>query len=392
VPVDESDYDYRGCAPCGRGGVGVNPVPVYERVDGAWRDGPLLPLAGPLCHGPPAGATPLRRLTRFGAAVGLRDLWMKDESRNPTWSHKDRLAAVAVAKAVELDARAVVVSSTGNHGMSVAAYAAAVGLPAVCLTRETAPGSMLYPLLAFGAATFGVAAGKDRWWLMDHGVREFGWTPMSNFTSPPVGSNPFGVEGYKAISYELIADLGTVPDVVVVPTAYGDAVAGVLRGFEELVARGRARRVPRMVVAEVLGSYGDALRHGLEAPRPVARVPTIAGSIATPTGSYQGLDAVRRSRGTAVTATEDEIAAALFALARTEGAFVEASAAVGFAVLDTLVVSREIDADQTVVVISTASGLKAVETVVDRLPDLERLAPTPQEADRMALAVEKEMT
>lgn len=391
VPVDESDYDYRGCAPCGRGGVGVNPVPVYERVDGAWRDGPLLPLAGPLCHGPPAGATPLRRLTRFGAAVGLRDLWMKDESRNPTWSHKDRLAAVAVAKAVELDARAVVVSSTGNHGMSVAAYAAAVGLPAVCLTRETAPGSMLYPLLAFGAATFGVAAGKDRWWLMDHGVREFGWTPMSNFTSPPVGSNPFGVEGYKAISYELTADLGAAPDVVVVPTAYGDAVAGILRGFEELVARGRVERSPRMIIAEVLGSYGDALRHGLETPRPVARTQTIAGSIATPTGSYQGLDAVRRSGGTVVTATDEDIAAAVFSLARTEGAFQEASAAAGFAVLDTLVAGGEVRPSDTVVVIGTAAGFKAMESIVDRLPEVARLAPTAADADRMARAVQEEI-
>jgi threonine synthase len=206
-----------------------------------------------------------------------------------------------------------------------------------------------------------------------------------------VGSNPFGVEGYKAISYELTADLGAAPDVVVVPTAYGDAVAGILRGFEELVARGRVERSPRMIIAEVLGSYGDALRHGLETPRPVARTQTIAGSIATPTGSYQGLDAVRRSGGTVVTATDEDIAAAVFSLARTEGAFQEASAAAGFAVLDTLVAGGEVRPSDTVVVIGTAAGFKAMESIVDRLPEVARLAPTAADADRMARAVQEEI-
>jgi threonine synthase len=316
---------------------------------------------------------PLRRL---GAALGVPSLLLKDESRNPTWSYKDRLAAVAVTKAVESGAPAIVVATTGNHGAAAAAFAAAAGLPCVALTLASVPLTMKVLMQAYGAQVVALTSGPDRWKLMGQAVAERGWVPLSGWCDPPVGSNPFGIEGYKTIAYELFEQLGDVPDAVVVPTAYGDGLAGVLRGFHDLVSIGVADRVPRMIAAEPLGPYAASLAAGDDVPRRVDPAPSVAFSTATPVATWQGVSALRSSGGAAVAVHDDAtVLEAQLTAARTEGLYLEASAAVSFAVLRKLVSRREVSDDDVVVVLGTSTGLKDVAATAAVLPDVPVIEP-----------------
>ncbi|CAM5270552.1 hypothetical protein SALBM135S_06579 [Streptomyces alboniger] len=194
---------------------------------------PLLP---PL-HAPGLGegGTPL---------VALADgLWIKDESRNPTWSHKDRINRVTVGAAVGAGAEGVVVASSGNHGASAAAYAARAGLRCVVLSSAGTPPAVDAFLRAYGAVVLTVPA-DARWPLLRRVVERFGYHPVSNMTPTHTG-HAFGPEGYKTLAYEIFAELG-VPAAVFLPTGYGELLFGVWKGFAELVALGLADRVPRL--------------------------------------------------------------------------------------------------------------------------------------------------
>ncbi len=322
------------------------------------------------------GRTPLLRLDNVASRLGVQRLYLKDESQNPTWSYKDRLAAVAVTKARELGAQTIVVSSTGNHGAAAAAYGATAGIECVALTIVTVPETMKVLMQSFGATVAACRTGPDRWTLMAQGVAERGWIPMSGFHDPPSGSNPFGVDGYKTIAYELVKDLGTAPDVVVVPTAYGDGLIGIQRGFEDLRSTGRTSRVPRLMAAEPLGSYARALENGLETPVPVPFAMSVAFSTATPIGTYQGLEALRRSSGGAVELRDDEeIMQMQLLAARTEGLYAEAASALGLAAVPRLVANGVIADDELVVVIGSSTGLKDVGETANHLAQVPVVDP-----------------
>ncbi|HET9317036.1 MAG TPA: pyridoxal-phosphate dependent enzyme, partial [Vicinamibacteria bacterium] len=274
-----------------------------------WRFAGLLPVrpAAPASLG--EGATPLIHLERLGRRLGLSRLYAKDETQNPTWSYKDRLCAVAVAHAAAIGARVITISSTGNHGASTAAYAARAGLPCVAFTVATVPDTMKTLMQAYGAAVVACETSEARWRLMRQGVERLGWYPTSGFAIPPVGSTPWGVEGYKTIAYELAEDLGWAsPDFVVVPAAYGDGLSGIWKGWTELAALGLVKHTPRMVAAEPFGPLGRALERGLDAPEAVeAPAPSVAFSIGSRYGTWQGLDALRRSGGLGGALTDEGI-------------------------------------------------------------------------------------
>jgi threonine synthase len=265
---------------------GVTPATFAPGAGGMWRFRDLLPLrsARPVTLG--EGGTPLVHLERLGARLGLPRLYAKDESRNPTWSYKDRLCATAVSHAVAIGARVITISSTGNHGASTAAYAARAGLPCVIFTMTSVPDTMKTLMQAYGAAVVACPTAEARWELMRQGVERLGWYPTSGFVMPPVGSNPWGIEGYKTIAYEVAESLEwTAPDVVVVPSAYSDGLYGIWKGWTELHQLGLVKSPPRMIAAEPFGPLAAALERGLDAPEPVqVPGPSIAFSIATPYG------------------------------------------------------------------------------------------------------------
>ncbi|MEU1015522.1 pyridoxal-phosphate dependent enzyme [Streptomyces sp. NPDC005900] len=288
------------------------------RPRGHERWAPLLP---PL-HAPGLGegGTPLVPLGD--------DLWIKDESRNPTWSHKDRINRVTVSAAAGAGAEGVVVASSGNHGASAAAYAARAGLRCVVIGSAGTPPAVEAFLRAYGAVVLSVPA-DARWPLLRRIVERFGYHPVSNVTPTHTG-HAFGPEGYKTLAYEIYAELG-VPGSVFLPTGYGELLFGVWKGFAELVTLGLADRVPRLYSCEPAagGPLAAALREGVPATR-VEVAPTAAYAIGSSVGGYRGTLAVRESGGGALLVSDAEMAAARDRLAGS-GLWAELSAAAGLA-------------------------------------------------------------
>jgi threonine synthase len=213
---------------------------------------------------------------------------------------------------------------------------------------------------AYGAAVVACPTAEARWRLMRQGVERLGWYPTSGFVMPPVGSNPWGVEGYKTIAYEVAEDLGwTAPDVVVVPSAYSDGLYGIWKGWTELSALGLVKHAPRMIAAEPFGPLAHALERGLDAPE-VVDTPgsSVAFSIASRYGTWQGLAALRESGGAGVRLTDEGLFEAQRALASEEGMFVEPSSAASVTAVMQLAARKALDPEQTVVAVITSSGLK----------------------------------
>jgi threonine synthase len=364
---------FTGCPRCARESINVNLSVRLDRTAlgtvtpesfpaaprSLWRFRRLLPWpdAEPVSLG--EGATPLVHLERLGRRLGLRRLYAKDESQNPTWSYKDRLCSLAVTHAVATGARVITIASTGNHGASTAAYAAHAGLPCVVFTLASVPDTMKTLMQAYGAAVVACATSEQRWTLMREGVERCGWYPTSGWVVPPIGSNPFGIEGYKTIAYEIAEDLGwTAPDVVAVPSCYSDGLFGIWKGWAELRDLGLVKTRPRMLAAEPFGPLANAMARNLEAPEKVAGGSSVAFSIASPYGTYQGLTALRESEGLAVPITDEGIFEAQRALAGEEGLYGEPSALVGMTAVMQLARNLRLDPDQAIVVVLTSGGLK----------------------------------
>lgn len=277
---------------------------------------------------------------------------IKDESRNPTWSHKDRLNRVAVSAAVHEGAPGVVVASSGNHGASAAAYAARAGLPAIVLTSAGSPPAVQTFVRAYGARVLTLPA-EDRWPAMRQIVDRLGYHPVSNLTVTHTG-HPFGPEGYKTIAYELFSQLGTAPAAVFCPTGYAELIFGVWKGFAELHRLGVATAIPQLFSCETAagGPHAHALAAGLPAAV-VELAPTDAYGIGGPVGGHRGVVAVRSSGGEALLLTDEEMRQAQAALAG-QGLWVELSSAAGLAGYRKL--ARTFDGP--VVCVTTSSGFK----------------------------------
>ena len=339
------------------------PKPNPEAGTGLWRYGDLLPVVEADAVTLGEGGSPLHRLSKIGHRLGLESLFGKDETRNPTWSFKDRLACIAVSVAKKIGAPAIVSSSTGNAGAAAAAYAAKAGLPCIVFTAKGAAGPAVTQMRVYGATVVETASKADRWPLMQYAVREFGWFPTSPFFGPVVGSNPYGIEGYKTLAYEIAEQMyWQVPDCCVLPVCYGDALLGMWRGFEEMRSFGWTDRVPKMMAAEIYGSLGAALESGGDAvPDMPMTHDTVAKSTTATRSTFQALHVLRRSGGVATTVNNESILQWQRDLAGDEGLYIEPASAGTLAAVAQLKDSGHIKATDTVVALLTASGLKDPE-------------------------------
>lgn len=368
------------CAVCRAARAPANLTVVYESVPGAgferdrplrrpasmWRWDGFLSAPADQAVSLGEGNTPLLS----APALDLGDVWIKDESRNPTWSFKDRLASSALTMARRFGAKVIASSSSGNAGASAAAYAAKAGLPCIVFTFVGASAALVAQMRAYGAMVVTVEDKADRWRLQSAGVRELGWYPTSPFFGPVVGSNPYGMEGYKTIAYEIAEAFDwQVPDWCVLPVCYGDALFGMWKGFEELKALGWIDRTPRLVAAEVSGSIAAAMASGEAMPPDRPRnAASIATSIGASQGTVQALEVLRRSGGTAITIDNDELVRWVLTLGAREGIWPEAASAAPFAAIERLRANGVIASDARVVALLTASGLKDTAVVDAALP------------------------
>ncbi|MER7176370.1 threonine synthase [Streptomyces mesophilus] len=280
-------------------------------------------------------------------------VYVKDESRNPTWSHKDRLNRCTVSAALGVDAPGIVVASSGNHGASAAAYAVRAGLRCVVLGSAELPPAVASFLTAYGAVVLPVPV-ERRWPLTERIVERFGFFPVSNLTPFHTGSS-FGPEGYKTVAYEIAAEVG-VPGAVFVPTGYGELLFGIGKGFAELRELGLTDRVPPLYSCEP--AAGGPLATAVRRKVPGVQVPvgaTDAYGIDCPVNSYRGVLALERSGGRPLLVDDTQLRAAQEELAG-QGLWSELSAAAGLAGLR----SAAPQVEGPVVCVTTSSGFKDI--------------------------------
>ncbi|MBR4400086.1 MAG: pyridoxal-phosphate dependent enzyme [Synergistes sp.] len=320
------------------------------------------------------GNTPVTKLPRLGEELGL-DLYIKDETRNPTWGHKDRLNAVLVNKAIELHAPGVVYASTGNNGASGAALAAKAGLPCIILTVKGVNPTLEKFMQIYGACVIGAKSTEARWNAEKSLVDNYGWYPATNYVVPIVGSNPWAIDGYKLIAYELYKQMDPLPERIVVPICYGDALFGIMKGFTELREMGFIDRIPQMVSVEDYGPVAKAYNEGADIIEPVEGWGSVASSMSTLWGTYHSLYALRQSNGLAVSLDDNgQIQSAQRELASKEGVYCESASASTLAGLRKLLAQGKIKKGEKVVLLITASGVKdtkVVSSYLEEVPECE---------------------
>ncbi|HYM13167.1 MAG TPA: threonine synthase [Bryobacterales bacterium] len=344
-----------------------------ESAAGIWRFAPLLPVEEERFRvSLGEGGTPLVRLARVSETVGLPNLYFKNETANPTWSFKDRFHAVAFSAGRMLGYTKAVTSTTGNHGASAAAYAAAAGMKCVVFCHPESSRLQRRMIALYGGLPVVL---ENRKAMLEALVRDYGYFPATTMAPLPV-ANAYGVEGYKTLAYEIWQQLGRAPDHMVCPIAAGDALYGPWKGFCELRELGLIERMPAMHGAQAAGCnpYVEAFRAKARRVGVEADPSSMALSIRDETGGQPALQAIYDSGGSAIDATEEEIVAALRLLA-SAGILVEPASATSLACAR----KAGFGPGETVVCLLTGSGAKWPEALerIDSSPILEN--PTLQE-------------
>lgn len=329
----------------------------------------------------PVGGTPLLPVPHLRRTMGMKNLWLKDDTRNPSGSTKDRASLLVVAKALEYGRETIAAASTGNAATALAAVAAAAGVRAVVFVPATAPEAKLVQMQSYGALVLPVDGTYDQAFeLCLEACRKFGWYNRNT------ALNPFTIEGKKTAALEIAAALAPVAiDAVLVPTGDGVILAGVAKGFADLERCGLLRRTPRLIAVQPEGAAAivNALRTGAETIIPVPGASSVADSLTveTPRNALQCLRAVRSSGGTGVTVSDASIIAAIAELAKLTGVFAEPAGASVLAGLRAALEQKLVDRDERVVLLVTGTGLKDIPAAARAV---RRPAPIPPNLDAVA--------
>lgn len=362
-------------------------IHLYQDDPTMWRYRPLLPI-GDGAELPPlqVGGTPLVPARRVAAELGLGTLWIKDDSRQPTASLKDRASAVAVIKAREQGAEVITTASTGNAAAALAGMCASLGQRNVIFVPSTAPEAKVAQLLAYGA-TVALVEGTytDAVDLCMAAAAHYGWYNRTT------GYNPYVGEGKKTVVLEILDQIGGMtPDAIFVPVGDGSIIGGVHKGLRDAIALGWIAQMPRLYGVQAAGS--DYLVQAFEGMEDVTRKPpiraqTVADSISAdlPRDRVKALAAVRDTAGSYLRVDDDDILRAIPTLAASTGVFAEPAAAAAFAGLVAAIEGGMIARGETAVVICTGSGLKDVRSAIRGVEVTGgraiRIAPTLAELD-----------
>jgi threonine synthase len=329
-----------------------------------WRYRDFLPLAGPPPRRAlPAGWTPLLRADRLAERLGLRELWIKNDAANPTHSFKDRVVAVALARAQELGFQTIACASTGNLANAVAAHASAAGLESYVFIPADLEEQKILATGVYGTRLVAVRGNYDdvnR--LCTEVAGERNWAFVN------INMRPYYAEGSKTIAYEIAEQLGwETPDRIVAPIASGSLFTKIAKGFEEWIELGLLDgAVPTMNGAQAAGCapVATAFAEGTDICRPV-KPDTIAKSLAigNPADGPYAVELARRSGGAIDAVSDEEIRAGIRLLAETTGIFTETAGGVTVAVLAKLAERGDIDPAERVVAVITGEGLKTLDAV-----------------------------
>ncbi len=327
------------------------------------------------------GATPLIKSRRLAEKLGLKNLWLKDETRNPTASFKDRSMSVSVSVAKEFGFKGAVTASSGNAAAALAAYAARAGIEVYAFVIEQAGYGKIAQLLFYGAKVFkvrGLGREDPTVKLMRLAASELGLYP-----SPSFGPfNPYQIEGPKTIAYEVIEQLNwSVPDWVFIPVGAASLLTGVWKGFRDYKELGLIDRLPRLFAVQSSGNppFVRAYKEGQDPLhiRPWDHPHTIAWGLEDPFpwDGDAGLKALRECGGDAEEVSDELILEAMKMLAGYEGIFAEPSGAAGLAGLLAAIDQGKIDKDEVIVVLVTGHGLKDPDIVRESVGDAPVISP-----------------
>ena len=368
------------------------PEDITSRTESSlWRYLPLLPVDEPEGDSTPlhaAGWTPVFALPRLAENLKLKHLWLKDESRNPTASFKDRASAVVVTRARELKAEIVVTASTGNAGAALAGMSAAIGQKAIIFAPKSAPQAKVAQLLIFGAKVILVdGTYDDAFDLSIKASNEFGWYCRNT------GYNPFTLEGKKTAAFEIWEwwiethrDWHTkdsplddhAPLSIFVSVGDGNIISGIHKGFKDLLALGWIPNMPRVIGVQAEGSaaIANAFHANTEVITPVS-AKTIADSISVdlPRDGVRALRAAKETDGTYITVSDDEIIKSIAVLGQM-GVFPEPAGATAYAGLVKATAAGGVRSDDPILVLNTGSGLKDVRAAMQAVQSAPIIEPT----------------
>jgi threonine synthase len=309
------------------------------------------------------GWTPLIPAEKYGKSVGSSGLWSKVEGENPSGSFKDRVASLGISLALSWGKKGVFTASSGNAAAAISAYAARAGLECLVLIREDSTPSKLGQIAMYGCKLLRVRGIFQSQQTLARTLEitqkalpswqnHFVWAPY----------NPLLIDALKTIAYEIAADCedSELPDYVVVPTAGGDLLYGIFKGFQELQTTGMISKIPRMIVAQ--GLHADptveAVEAGLDRVLETETADTVAGALRVNFGADHSLVAVRESRGFGMAVSDEEILRAQREIASMEGIFTEISSATALAAVSKAINSGRIQKEDKVVAILTGLGFK----------------------------------
>ncbi len=380
-------YDYDRIARRVRdGGLGAEP--------GIWRYKALMPIDfdAPV---PPlvVGNTPLYRSDEIAKRIGVREVWLKDDGRNPTASLKDRASALIVSKARAEGREIVTTASTGNAAAALAGLAASVHVPTVIFVPASAPEAKVTQLLVYGAHVLLVdGTYDDAFELCLEATRAYGWYCRNT------GYNPYTAEGKKTAAFEiceqLVGEAGqfAAPDRIFVSVGDGNIISGVHKGLKDLLALGWIDRMPKLVGVQAEGSaamYQAWKTNADPAEMQPIDAHTVADSISAglPRDRVKAMNAVRETGGAYLTVSDEEILAAIPRLARASGIFAEPAASAAYAGLLKASEAGMLDKNERVIVLVTGNGLKDVASARKSVTQAHRVAPRLEDVERVVASL-----
>ena len=327
-----------------------------------WRYKPMLPVH-PHATVPPlsVGWTPLYHTPRLASDLGLKNLWVKDDGRQPTASFKDRASAVAIVKAREKGMEIITTASTGNAAAALSGVCASLQLPNVIFVPESAPQAKIAQLLVYGSRVILVKGTyDDAFELCLKAAKTYGWYNRNT------AYNPYMTEGKKTATYEICEQLGwDAPDCIFVSVGDGCIIGGLHKGLKDLLALGWIEKMPRLIGVQAAGSsyMYEAWKNGEDIlTKPPVNPQTVADSISAglPRDRIKAMAAVKETDGAFISISDDDILGAIPELARGAGVFAEPAGAASYAGFVSAVDQRLISRDERIVVLNTGNGLKDV--------------------------------